>query len=189
MSQLSFLAIGQKGKKLKVEKFLNQMNQTMPWKALVDVIKPLYREGNMGRPAKDLLTMIKIHCLQQWYGLSDPAMEEAIYDRNSFQKFLNFELMVQAVPDETTILQFRHFLQEHQLHQKIFEVINHLLMNHGMLMTKGTIVDATIIEAPRNTKNQERKRDPEMSSTKKNNRWHFGMKAHIGMDAKSGMQI
>ena len=187
MSQLSFLSIGLKGKKLKVENFLNQMKQSMPWEKICKVIKPYYEGNGIGRPSKSLKMMLKIHCLQQWYNLSDPAIEEAIYDRNSFQRFLDIDMMKEGVPDETTILQFRHLLEKYSLSEKIFKTINETLESRGILMHKGTIVDATIIEAPRNTKNKERKRDPEMTSTRKNNRWHFGMKSHIGVDSNSGL--
>lgn len=135
----------------------------------------------------ELLMMLKIYFLQQWYALSDPSAEEALYDRNSFQKFLGIDLLSQHIPDETTILNFRHLLEEHKLQERFFEAVNELLTSKGLLMREGTIVDATIIAAPSSTKNKEQKRDPEMSSTKKGNQWYFGMKAHIGSDAKSGL--
>ena len=141
---------------------------------------------HMGRKRTDALMLLKIHFLQQWYNLSDPGAEEAIYDRNSFQKFLEIDLLGQTVPDETTILNFRHFLESHGLQIKFFAIVRSLLEEKHLLMRSGTIVDATIIEAPSSTKNKEKKRDPDMSSTKKNGDWHFGMKAHIGVDADSG---
>ncbi len=122
-----------------------------------------------------------------WYTLSDPAAEEAITDRNSFQKFLGIDLLVDAVPDETMILHFRHFLEQHDLHEKLFATVNALLVEKGLLMREGTIVDATIIAAPSSTKNARREHDPEMHQTQKGNQWYFGMKAHIGVDAKSGL--
>lgn len=135
----------------------------------------------------ELILMLKIYFLQQWYALSDPSAEEAIYDRNSFQKFLDIDLLSHRVPDETTILNFRHLLEEHKLQERFFAAVNEVLEKKGLLMKEGTIVDATIIAAPSSTKNKGQKRDPEMSSTKKGNQWYFGMKAHIGVDAKSGL--
>lgn len=135
----------------------------------------------------DLLLMIRIHCLQQWFNLSDPATEEAILDRYSFQEFLEIDLMEDRIPDETTILHFRHLLEKHSLGGKIMQAINQMLAQKGMILQEGTIVDATLISAPSSTKNKEKKRDPEMSSTKKNNVYHFGMKVHIGVDAQSGL--
>ena len=140
-----------------------------------------------GRKKTDALLLLKIHFLQQWYALSDPGAEEAIYDRNSFQKFLHIDLLAQTVPDETTILNFRHFLEEHALQTRFFAIVRQILEDRHLLMKSGTIVDATIIAAPSSTKNEEKKRDPDMSSTNKNNTWHFGMKAHIGVDADSGL--
>jgi IS5 family transposase len=187
MSQLSFLAIGQRGKVLKCERFLTQMSRVVPWKKMCKVISPYYEGNGMGRPEKDLTMMLKIHCLQQWYNLSDPGMEEAIYDRNSFQKFLGLDLMSEGVPDESTILQFRHLLEKHDLSKSIFEEIAKHLVGLGLMMKQGTIVDATLIESSRSIKNKDKKRDPEMSSTRKGNRWYFGMKAHIGVDSRSGL--
>ncbi|MCP4399758.1 MAG: IS5 family transposase [bacterium] len=180
MSQLSFLSIGLGKKRLRCERFLDEMSSVMPWDCLCTLIRPHYATGKGGRPPIPLEQMLKIHCLQQWYGLSDPAMEEAIYDRNSFQKFLKIDLLSDQVPDETTILNFRHLLEEHDLARKIFDEINAYLMHKGLLLKEGTIVDATLIDAPSSTKNTDKKRDPEMSSTKKGNQWYFGMKAHIG---------
>ena len=131
--------------------------------------------------------MLKIYFLQQWYNLSDPGAEEAIYDRNSFQKFLDIDLLSDTVPDETTILNFRHLLEEHKLPKKFFSIVNTILEKQNLIMKKGTSVDATIIKAPSSTKNKDKKRDKEMSSTKKGNTWHFGMKAHIGIDSQSGV--
>lgn len=187
MSQLSFLAIAQGKKVLRCEKFLDEMRQVLPWNRLSQLIEPHYQEAEVGRKRKELLLMLKVHCLQQWYGLSDPAVEEAIYDRNSFQKFLGLDLLTEAVPDETTILNFRHLLEEHNLAKAMFEAIRSHLENKGLIMKQGTIVDATLIAAAKSTKNQNGKRDPEMSSTKKNNTWYFGMKAHVGVDSKSGL--
>jgi transposase, IS5 family len=182
----SFLALANT-KQLRCEKFLDEMEQIMPWGQLITLIGKHSVEQTQGRKRKELILMIKIHCLQQWYDLSDPAMEEAIYDRNSFQKFLGLDLLSEAVPDETTILNFRHLLEEHKLQEEFFRIVNKLLVEKGLIMRKGTIVDATIIQAPASTKNQEKQRDEEMSSTYKHGQWYFGMKMHIGVDAQSGL--
>lgn len=187
MSQLSFLSIAQNKKTLRCERFLNDMKKIVPWKKVCDLTRPYYSTNALGRKPMPLLMMIKIYCLQQWYQLSDPAMEEAIYDRNSFQKFLELDLIEGNVPDETTILHFRHLLERNNLMEKIFNMINKYLEEKGFLLKKGTIVDATIISSPSSTKNKDKKRDPEMGSTKKNNTWYFGMKAHIGVDAQNGL--
>jgi len=187
MSQLSFLAIGQNKKVLKCKRFLDEMNQVIPWKRICKIIQPYYSKGTKGRPPYKLGRMIRIYCLQQWYQLSDPAVEEAIYDRASFQQFLDVDLISDNVPDETTILNFRHLLEEHQLTQKIFDSINKYLEEKNLMMQRGTIVDATLIHSPKSTKNKDKSRDPEMSSTHKNNQWYFGMKAHIGVDFESGL--
>jgi len=188
MSQLSFLAVGQGKKRLKCERFLEEMSQVIPWQRLCALIEPYYvgRSG-IGRRAKELELMLKVHCLQQWYQLSDPGMEEAIYDRNSFQKFLRLDLISEAVPDETTILHFRHLLERHDLSKRVFEEIRGYLVERGLLMKAGTIVDATLIAAPTSTKNETNARDSEMSSTKKGNEWYFGMKSHIGVDVHSAL--
>lgn len=186
MNQASFLSLAHK-KKLRCEKFLDEMKAVIPWNKLCNVIKPHYSKGNLGRKPMDLEMMVKIHCLQQWYNLSDPGCEEAIYDRNSFQKFLGIDLLADEVPDETTILNFRHLLESHKLPKKIFKIINQHLTDQGLLMREGTIVDATLIASAKSTKNKDKQRDPEMSSTKKGNQWYFGMKAHIGVDTKSGL--
>jgi transposase, IS5 family len=187
MSQLSLLAIGQNKKTLKCKRLLDEMNLVIPWKKICSLIEPYYHKGDRGRPPFKLETMLRTYCLQQWYQLSDPATEEAIYDRNSFQQFLNLDLLCNKVPDETTILNFRHLLEKHHLTRKIFKLINNYLQEKGLMMTKGTIVDATLIQGPKSTKNKDKKRDPEMSSTHKNNQWYFGMKAHIGVDFESGL--
>jgi len=185
--QTSFLSLANT-KKLKCEKFLDEMSKVIPWQKYLDILSPLYHSNSKtGRKKKELLMMLKIYFLQQWYSLSDPGVEEAIYDRNSFQRFLDIDLMQEKVPDETTILGFRHFMEENGLQEEIFEYTKELLIEKGLMMKEGTIVDATIILAPSSTKNKDKKRDPEMSSTKKNDQWYFGMKAHIGVDAKSGL--
>lgn len=186
MIQNSFLALAQQ-KKLRCEKFLEEMEKILPWEKFCNEVQPFYTEKETGRKRMELMTMLKIYFLQQWYSLSDPAAEEAIYDRNSFQKFLGIDLLSHKVPDETTILNFRHLLESHKLQERFFKIVNAVLEKKGLLMREGTIVDATIIAAPPSTKNQDKKRDQEMSQTKKGNQWFFGMKAHIGVDAKSGL--
>lgn len=187
MRQLSFIALAQQKKALRCERFLNEMNEVVPWKKITDLIQPYYNHNVFGRKAKSLLLMLKIYCLQQWYQLSDPGMEESIYDRISFQKFLDLDLLQDRVPDETTVLNFRHLLEEHDLTHKIFGIVNEYLAHKGLLLREGTIVDATIISSPTSTKNKEGKRDEEMSSTMKNDQWFFGMKTHIGVDVKNGI--
>jgi IS5 family transposase len=151
---------------------------------MLSTIAPFYAEKDVGRKHKELKMMLKIHFLQQWYDLSDPGMEEAIYDRNSFQKFLELDLLGDGVPDETTILNFRHLLEEHKLQEQFLVIINDILAARGLILMHGTITDATIVAAPPSVKNKEKKRDPEMHQTKKGNQWYFGMKAHIGTDTK-----
>lgn len=188
MSQLSFASLTPKKKSpLRSEVFLEQMDAAIPWSKLIALIEPYYFQNSVGRPAYPLEIMLRIYCLQQWYNLGDLSMEEAIYDRRSFQKFLNIDLMNRKIPDETTILNFRHLLEAHALGVQIFALVSKFLRDKGLMMQEGTIVDATLVKSPSSTKNQEKKRDPEMSSTKKNGSWHFGMKNHIGVDSKSGL--
>jgi IS5 family transposase len=163
------------------------MDQVVPWKKLCKIIKPYHQEPPTGRKPIAIERKLRIICLQQWYNLSDPGVEDAIYDRNSFQKFLSIDILTESVPDETTICNFRNLLQRHGLFEKILSTINEHLEQKGLLMKEGTAVDATLISAPSSTKNQSGKRDPEMSSTQKNGKWHFGMKAHVGVDPKSGL--
>jgi IS5 family transposase len=163
------------------------MRQVVPWKRIARLLKPYYYANTTGRPAYDLVLMIKIHCLQQWYNLGDLGVEEAIHDRFSFQKFLDIDVIQDTVPDETTILNFRHLIEEKQLATQIFQLINEHLSEKGLMLKAGTILDATIIQSPSSTKNKEGKRDPEMSSTRKNGQWYFGMKAHIGVDMNRGL--
>lgn len=186
-TQTNFLSIGWKKKVLKSERFLREMEEVIPWDELIAEIKPHYSIARTGRPAKELERMLRIYCLQQWFGLSDPGVEEAIYDRGSFQRFLGLDLLGDEVPDETTVLNFRHFLEEHRLTEKLFKRVHGYLERKGLMMKNGTIVDATLIAAPKSTKNEEAARDPEMSSTRKGNNWHFGMKASVGVDAQSGL--
>jgi IS5 family transposase len=163
------------------------MNNVVPWQELINILLPYYAEKTLGRNKTDALLLLKIYFLQQWYNLSDPGMEEAIYDRNSFQKFLTVDLLSDFIPDETTILNFRHFLEKYNLSKKFFELVNKKLEDKGLLMKKGTLVDASIIIAPSSTKNSSKKRDPDMSSTKKGANYSFGMKVHTGTDFESGL--
>lgn len=187
IQQNSFLAIAQNKKRLRCERFLEEMDKVVPWTSFYNKIAPYYIEQETGRPRMDILMMLKIYFLQQWYSLSDREAEEMIYDRNSFQKFLGIDLLSQKAPDETTILNFRHLLEAHKLQEQFFAVVNSMLEKKGLLMKEGSIVDATILAAPSSTKNTKQQRDPEMSSTRKGNQWYFGMKAHIGVDSKNGV--
>jgi len=184
----SLLAVALSKKTLRKDKFLAEMNPVIPWVEPCTLIEPRYaKKTNRGPSRYPLALMLKIHCLQQWLALSDPAAEEEIYDRKSFRVFLDIDEFSDRIPDETTILNFRHLLEENDLQKKILACVNAHLERLGLLMRQGTIVDATIIAAPSSTKNKENKSDPEMSSTKKAGQWHFGMKAHIGVDMRSGI--
>jgi transposase, IS5 family len=183
----SFLSLALNKKKLRCERFLDEMDKVIPWYRLINKTQKYYTENKIGRKKTDIKLLLKIYFLQQWYNLSDPAAEEAIYDRNSFQKYLNIDLLSDSVPDETTILNFRHLLEENNLQEKFFRIMNKVLDKHNLIIKEGTILDATIITAPSSTKNKDGKRDEEMSSTKKGNDWYFGMKAHIGVDHRSGI--
>jgi len=189
MKQQSLASLTYEGMKkgTKREKFLKEMEQVVPWDRLEKLIEPHYPHVGKGRPPKGLKVMLRIYCLQQWYGLSDPGVEEALYDMESMRRFVGLELGEDAIPDETTVLNFRHLLEEHNLTSAVFESVKAYLGEQGLLLSGGSIVDATIIHAPSSTKNQKKERDPEMSSTKKGNMWHFGMKAHISVDANSGL--
>ena len=166
--------------------FLDEMERVVPWGALVDLITPYAPEGRRGRPPFAVETMLRIHFMQQWFTLSDPAMEEALHDMALFRDFagLNWDT---RLPDETTILRFRRLLEEHKLAPQMLAVVNELLSAKGLLLRYGTVVDATLIAAPSSTKNAAGERDPQMKQSKKGNPWFFGMKAHIGLDAKSGL--
>jgi len=166
------------------EQFLVEMNQVVPWSRLTALVEPMYPKGEgAGRPPIGLERMLRIHCLQHWFNLSDPAAEEALYDSRAMRGFVGIDLGREPVPDETTICKFRHLLEAYELGPKILEAINAHLAEKGFRVTTGTIVDATIIAAPSSTKNEKKERDPEMHQTKKGNEWHFGMKAHIGVDS------
>jgi IS5 family transposase len=176
-----------KKKQTRRDKFLAEMEQVVPWPRLVERLRPLYPKGERGRPPIGLERMLRIHFLQQWYGLADGAMEDALYDSQALRGFAGIDLTVAAVPEATTILNFRHWLEQHELSQALFAEVSAMLEERGLLMRQGTIVDATIIAAPPSTKNKSKARDPEMHQTKKGNQWHFGMKAHIGVDVASGV--
>ena len=173
-------------KKTRKREFLAQMEKVVPWDDLVALIAPYYPEGKNGRPPFSLHSMLRIHFLQQWFSLSDPAMEEAFFDTPLYSEFAQLEAL-SRLPDESTILRFRHRLEKYKLAEKILTVVNDLLSQRGLLLKTGTVVDATLIPAPTSTKNKDKARDPEMHSSKKGNQWHFGMKAHIGADAESGL--
>ena len=168
------------------ERFLDEMNRVVPWRELVAVIEPVYPKADgPGRPPVGIERMLRLHCLQQWFNLSDPAVEEALYDSRAMRQFVGIDLGREPVPDETTICKFRHLLETHQLGQQLFARIGEYLTKQGLQVNRGTIVDATIISAPSSTKNRTTERDPEMHQTKKGNQWYFGMKAHIGVDSQT----
>jgi len=181
------LAYDNKKKKTRREKFLEEMDQVTPWEELLGVIGKYYPKAGNGRQPMPMERMLRIYFMQQWYGLSDPAMEDALYDSESMRRFADIDLASDAIPDETTILNFRHLLEKHRLTEKIFEKTGQYLQDKGLLLREGTIVDATIINAPSSTKNQTGSRDKEMRQTKKGNRWYFGMKAHVGTDTRRGL--
>ncbi|WP_322995015.1 IS5 family transposase [Castellaniella sp.] len=179
MSQLSFSDAEFAGKRkvTRREKFLAQMERAVPWKVFADLVEPHYPKAGNGRRPYPLEVMLRIHFMQQWFNLSDPAMEEALYDSTSIRNFAKLSLTRGSIPDETTILNFRHLLEKHDIAADALEAVNLLLADQGITVRKGTI-----IEAPSSTKNAAGARDPEMHQTKKGNQWHFGMKAHIGVD-------
>jgi IS5 family transposase len=176
-----------KKKQTRRDKFLSEMERVVPWARLVERLQPLYPKGERGRPPIGLERMLRLHFLQQWYGLADEALEDALYDSQALRGFAGIDLSVAAVPDATTVMNFRHWLEEHDLTRVLFDEVGAMLEERGLLMRQGTIVDATIIAAPPSTKNKKKARDPEMHQTKKGNQWHFGMKAHIGVDVASGL--
>ena len=176
-----------KKKRTRRDKFLAEMEQVVPWARLVARLQPLYPKGERGRPPIGLERMLRIYFLQQWYGLADEALEDALYDSQALRGFAGIDLSRDPVPDATTLLKFRHWLERHDLTRALFGEVAALLEERGLLMRQGTIVDATIIAAPPSTKNRSKSRDPEMHQTKKGNQWHFGMKAHIGVDVASGV--
>jgi len=184
MEQATFesLAYEHKKKRTRKQQFLGEMDKVLPWQALLKPILKHYPRSRNGRPPIPAEMLLRIYFMQQWYGLSDPAMEDSLYDIQSMREFAGTTL--ERIPDETTICKFRHFLEHYRLTEKLFAVVAEHMDRHGLFVKEGTIVDASIIEAPSSTKNRDQKRDPEMKQTKKGNQWHFGMKAHIGTDVQ-----
>ena len=187
MKQMTFADAEYAGKRKQTRKelFLIEMDRVVPWKGLIALIEPHYPKGEGGRPAYPLMAMLRVHLLQNWFGYSDPAMEEALYEMTLLRQFAGLRL--ERIPDETTILNFRRLLERHELASGILAVINGYLGDRGLSLRQGTIVDATLIHAPSSTKNKDGERDPEMHQTKKGNQYYFGMKAHIGADSESGL--
>jgi IS5 family transposase len=188
MNQISFsdAEYAGKSKKTRREVFLEEMELVVPWKALLELVEPHYPTAGRGRRPYPLESILRVHLMQNWFTYSDPAMEEALYEIASLRGFARLSL-TEPIPDETTILNFRHLLEQSDLAEDIFKRVNTHLARKGLLLKRGSIVDATIIAAPSSTKNAEGKRDPEMHQTRKGKQWHFGMKAHIGVDADSGL--
>jgi IS5 family transposase len=173
------------GKQTRRAKFLAEMEVVLPWKDLCELIEPHYPKLGRGRPPVGLERMLRIHFLQHWFNLSDPAVEEALYESVSMREFVGIDLGQERAPDETTICKFRHLLERHELGRRIFEAVGAHLQARGFRLSTGTIVDATLIAAPSSTKNAKGERDPEMKQSRKGNQWYFGMKAHLGVDAKT----
>ncbi|MGK2953522.1 MAG: IS5 family transposase [Thiobacillus sp.] len=176
-----------KPKQTRRERFLLEMESVVPWSRLLAVIEPHYPKAGNGRRPYELPAMLRIHFMQQWFGYADPAMEEALHDIPLLRRFAGLDAGTDTMPDDTTILNFRHLLETHGLSARLFAEVNGLLTEKGLLLREGTTVDATLIAAPPSTKNREGKRDSAMTQTKKGNQWYFGMKAHIGVDNRSGL--
>ena len=174
-------------KKSRREQFLEEMEAVMPWAELLALIEPHYPKGEMGRKPVGVGIMLRLYFVQHWFALSDPAAEDALYDSTALRRFVGIDLGQAPAPDETTILNFRHLLEAHDLCGQMLDTVNLYLGSRGIRITTGTIVDATILHAPSSTKNEKKERDPEMHQTKKGNQWYFGMKAHIGVDSKEGI--
>ena len=170
----------------KREKFLNMMDEIIPWSECIELIRPYYPSGERGRPPRGIEIMLRMYLVQVWFNLSDEMVEDSVYDSYAIRNFLGVNFHDEQAPDATTLLKFRHMLEENHIGELLFQSINNFLESHGCLMRGGSIVDATIIQAPSSTKNQAGERDPEMRQTKKGNQWYFGMKVHIGVDACSG---
>lgn len=187
MRQLTLATAGfeRYGKTTRRATFLDEMERVVPWRALCALIEPVYPKPGNGRPPIGLERMLRIYFLQQWFNLSDPAVEETLYDSAAMRDFVGIDLGREPAPDETTVCRFRHLLEENDLGRRLFEEVHHHLEAKGMKVATGTIVDATIINAPSSTKNTDKARDPDMHQTRKGNQWYFGMKAHIGVDSKS----
>jgi IS5 family transposase len=188
--QLSFASseYGLKKRVTRREKFLSEMERLVPWSRWVTLIEPVYpKSGRVGRPPIGVERMLRMYCVQQWFGLSDEGVEDALYDSQALRHFVGIDLSRESAPDATTLLKFRRLLEDNKLTAAMFEEVKALLSDKGLLMREGTMVDATIIAAPPSTKNKGKARDPEMHQTKKGKQWYFGMKAHIGADAESGL--
>ena len=183
-SQASFEKYGRKTRR---ELFLEEMNQVVPWSELEALVEPHYPKAGNGRRPVGLGIMLRTYFVQQWFNLSDPGVEEALYDSTSLRRFVGVDLGVAPAPDETSVCRFRHLLEKHDLGGLMLEAVNVHLEAKGIRITTGTIVDATIIHAPSSTKNSTRERDPEMHQTRKGKQWYFGLKAHIGVDSKEGV--
>ena len=181
------LGLGQSSKRTRRREFLSGMERVVPWSALVALVAPFMPEGRRGRPPFAVEAMLRIHFMQQWFNLSDPAMEDALHDVPLFREFAGLGGWDDRLPDESTILRFRHVLEKHKLAGQILQTVNELLTAKGLLLRQGTVVDATLIAAPSSTKNASGERDPEMKQSKKGQQWYFGMKCHIGVDADSGL--
>ena len=186
MKQTS-LSLGTSTRRTRKRQFLDEMERVVPWSALLALIEPHAPKGQRGRPPFPTEALLRIHFMQQWFTLSDPAMEEALHDVPLFRDFAGLGGWDDRLPDETTILRFRHLLEQHDLAPKILAKVNEVLIDKGLMLRAGTVVDATLIAAPSSTKNASGERDPEMKQSKKGNQWYFGMKAHIGVDAASGL--
>ncbi|MGF6735809.1 IS5 family transposase [Paraburkholderia youngii] len=186
MTQLG-LGLDLSTKRPRKREFLDEMRRVVPWSRLIALIEPHYPRGKTGRPPFPIATMLQIHFMQQWFGLSDPAMEEALYDVPLYREFAGLDEGMTRLPDESTILRFRHLLETHGLAAQMLTLVNEILSEKGLMLKVGSAVDATLISAPTSTKNGSGTRDPEMHQTKKGNQWYFGMKAHVGVDAESGL--
>lgn len=178
------MAWAAKGRTTRRERFLAEMNAVMPWARLTGLIEPHYPKAGNGRAPLPLERMLRVYFMQQWFNLSDPQAEDALYDIEPMRRFAGIELAEDTIPDESTILRFRHLLEQHRLTEAIFAEVRSLLEGRGLLLKSGTIVDATIISAPTSTKNEKHERDPEMHQTMKGKDWHFGMKVHVGTDKR-----
>ena len=187
MKQMTFADAEYAGKRKQTRKalFLIEMDRVVPWKGLIALIEPHYPKGEGGRPAYPLMAMLRVHLMQNWFGYSEPAMEEALYETTILRQFSGLSL--ERIPDEITLLNFRRLLEKHELAADILGLINGYLGDRGLSLRLGNIVDATLIHAPSSTKNKEDKCDPEMHQTKKGNQYYFGAKAHIGVDDESGL--
>lgn len=190
MKQTSFADVefAKKKRVTRREKFLGEMDRIVPWARWTALIEPLYpTSGRVGRQPIGVERMLRMYCLQQWFSLSDEAVEDALYDSQALRQFVGVDLSQESAPDATTLLKFRRLLEKHELTSAMFDEVKAVLSERGLLMREGTMVDATLIAAPSSTKNKDKSRDPEMHQTKKGNEWHFGMKAHVGADADSGL--